>query len=59
MLAYADGDFQLPETFFYEYEEAPIQVKARLDSFPAGDSAIVTNEVMLGLVADGTLAEHL
>lgn len=59
VLAYADGDFQLPETFFYEYEEAPIQVKARLDSFPAGDSAIVTNEVMLGLVADGTLAEHL
>lgn len=59
MLAYADGDFQLPETFFYEYEEAPIQVKARLDSFPAGDSAIVTNEVMLGLVADGALAEHL
>lgn len=37
VLAYADGDFQLPETFFYEYEEAPIQVKARLDSFPAGD----------------------
>ena len=59
VLAYADGDFQLPETFFYEYEEAPIQVKARLDSFPAGDSAIVTNEVMLGLVADGALAEHL
>ena len=59
VLAYADGDFQLPETFFYEHEEAPIQVKARLDSFPAGDSAIVTNEVMLGLVADGTLAEHL
>ena len=29
------------ETFFYEYEEAPIRVKARLDSFPAGDSAIV------------------
>lgn len=51
VLAYADGDFQLPETFFYEYEEAPIQVKARLDSFPAGDSAIVTNEVMLFLMA--------
>ena len=41
------------------YEESPIQVKARLDSFPAGDSAIVTNEVTLGLVADGALAEQL
>ena len=43
MLAYADGDFQLPETFFYKYEEAPIRVKDGLNSFPAGDSAIVTN----------------
>ena len=59
VLAYADGDFQLPETFFYEYEEAPIRVKDRLNSFPAGDSAIVTNEVTLGLVADGALAEQL
>ena len=57
VLACADGDFQLPEIFFYE--ETPIRVKARLDSFPAGDSAIVTNEVTLGLVADGALAEHL
>ena len=56
---YVNGDFQLPETFFYEYEETPIQVKARLDGFPVGDSAIVTNEATLGLVADGTLAEHL
>lgn len=56
VLACGDGDFQLPETFFYE--ETPIRVKARLDSFPAGDSAIVTNEVTLGLVADGALAEH-
>lgn len=59
VLAYADGDFQLPETFFYEYEEAPIRVKDGLNSFPAGDSAIVTNEVTLGLVADGALAEQL
>ena len=59
VLAYADGDFQLPETFFYEYDEAPIRVKDRLNSFPAGDSAIVTNEVTLGLVADGALAEQL
>ena len=59
VLAYADGDFQQPETFFYEYEEAPIRVKDGLNSFPAGDSAIVTNEVTLGLVADGALAEQL
>ena len=59
VLAYADGDFQLPETFFYEYEEAPIRVKDGLNSFPAGDSAIVTNEITLGLVADGALAEQL
>lgn len=57
VLAFADGDFQLPEPFFYE--GTPIRVKARLDSFPARDSAIVTNEVTLGLVADGALAEHL
>ena len=57
VLACTDGDFQLPEIFFYE--ETPIQVKARLDSFPAGDSAIVSNEVTLGLVADGALAEQL
>ena len=36
-----------------------MQVQARLDSFPAGDSAIVTNEITLGLVADGALAERL
>ena len=59
VLSYVDGDFQLPETFFLAYEESPVQVKARLDSFPAGDSAIVTNEITLGLVADGALAERL
>lgn len=59
VLVCADGELALPETFFYEYEEAPIRVKARLDSFPAGDSAIVSNEVTLGLVADGALAEQL
>ena len=57
VLACADGELQLPETFLYE--GIPIRVKARLDSFPAGDSAIVSNEVTLGLVADGALAEHL
>ena len=57
VLAYVDGELQLPETFLYE--GIPIRVKARLDSFPAGDSAIVSNEVTLGLVADGALAEHL
>ena len=59
VLSYVDGDFQLPETFFLAYEESPVQVKARLDSFPARDSAIVTNEITLGLVADGALAERL
>ena len=29
------------------------------DAVIAGDSAIVTNEVTLGSVADGALAEHL
>ena len=57
VLACADGELQLPETFLYE--GIPIRVKARLDSFPAGDSAIVSNEVTLGLVADGALAEQL
>ena len=57
VLACADGELQLPETFLYE--GIPIRVKARLDSLPAGDSAIVSNEVTLGLVADGALAEHL
>ena len=57
VLACADGELQMPETFLYE--GIPIRVKARLDSFPAGDSAIVSNEVTLGLVADGALAEHL
>ena len=57
VLAYADGDLQLPETFFYE--GTPIRVKARLENFPAGNSAIVSDRAALGLVADGTLAEHL
>ncbi|SFP26025.1 putative ABC transport system permease protein [Oscillibacter sp. PC13] len=57
VLACADGDLPLPETFFYEGE--PIRVRARLDSFPAGDSAIVTNEANLGLVADDSLAEQI
>lgn len=61
VLAYADGDFQLPETFFYEYEEAPIQVKARLDTFPAGDisSADTGGMTALGLVADDAFAACL
>lgn len=57
VLACADGDLQLPETFFYE--GTPIRVKARLENFPAGNSAIVSDRAALGLVADGTLAEHL
>lgn len=57
VLACADSDLQLLETFFYE--ETLIRVKTRLDSFPAGDSAVVSNEVTLGLVADGALVEHL
>jgi putative ABC transport system permease protein len=57
VLACADGDLSLPETFFYEGE--PIRVRARLDSFPAGDSAIATNEAKLGLVADDSLAEQI
>ena len=57
VLACADGDLQLPETFFYE--GTPIRVKARLENFPAGNRAIVSDRAALGLVADGTLAEHL
>lgn len=38
-VACADGDLQLPETFFYA--RTPIRVKTRPDSFPGRDSAAI------------------
>ena len=38
--------------------DTPLHVAGRLDSFPAGDSAVVSNTAELGLVADGALAER-
>jgi len=47
----------LPETLFWE--ETPLHVAEPMEDFPAGDAAVVSNEAVLGLVADGQLAERL
>lgn len=56
VLAFWSGG-ALPETLFWE--DTPLHVAERLEAFPAGDTAVVSNEAALGLVAEGDLADRL
>lgn len=51
--------FTLPEDFYFE--DMPLHVKARLDAFPAGNTAEASTEGLaaLGLVADDAFAARL